>query len=105
MRLNGFVSIAREMLLPTLAALVVVALPSLAYSDPIDPTWNSGIWDDDDFDNVVLAITHTLVVADPGPAIVLRFDAASFPVCLPVERCALTLCPLDWFEGRAPPVA
>ena len=59
----------------------------------------------DDFDNVVLAITHTLVVADPGPAIVLHFDAASFPVCLSVERCALTLCPLDWFEGRAPPVA
>jgi len=105
MRLKRFVAIARGMLFPTLAALVVAALPALAYSDPPDPTWNAGFWDDDDFDSVVLVITNTLIGADPGPAIVLHVDASSLPVSFPVERCALALCPLDWFEGRAPPVA
>ncbi len=37
------------------SALGVVA--SLAYASPPDPTWIAGIYDDDDFDDVVLAVT------------------------------------------------
>ena len=35
----------------------ILTLTPLAYADPPDPTWVSGFWDDDDFDNVVGYIT------------------------------------------------
>jgi len=98
---------AREIVLAIRAALVIavlVGLPALAYANPPDPTWNFGIWDDDDFDNVVDAVVDALVGVDPGPAIVFHTDT-SRPLSLLAERCALALCPLDWFEGRAPPIA
>jgi len=109
-----FASIARQIVVVTPAALVIavlaviavlVGLPALAWADPPDPTWNSGIWDDHDFDNVVDAVANTLVGADLGPVIALHTDTSSRPLFLRVERCALALCPLDWFEGRAPPSA
>jgi hypothetical protein len=37
---------------------VVAALPGVAYAEPLDPTWLGGFWDDDDFDYVVLLVTH-----------------------------------------------
>src|SRR5438093_13341003 len=41
--------------------LILVAstltLTPLAYADPPDPTWVTGFWDDDDFDDVVGYIT------------------------------------------------
>jgi hypothetical protein len=88
------------------AIAVFVVLPALAYTDPPDPTWISGFWDDDDFDNVVEAVTNnlvgdgsSLVVAvhvEPGPSFLPRpSDTSDHP----------TLGPLDRFEGRAPPAA
>jgi hypothetical protein len=100
--------IARKTILSVLAFLVisaVVALAPLAYSDPPDPSWLSGIWDDDDFDNVVEAVANTLVGADPGPAVVLSVEPSSSLLPLPVGSGDPIACPLDWFEGRAPPGA
>jgi len=108
MRLTRFGSIARVTILPVVASLlvaVVPTLPALAYSDPPDHTWESGIWDDDDFDNVVEAVTDTLVGADPGPAVVLHVDLSASPCPLPADGRGRAPCPLDWFEGRAPPLA
>jgi hypothetical protein len=42
-----------------LAASMLMLAP-LAYADPPDPTWLSGYWDDDDFDDVVGYITSTI---------------------------------------------
>jgi len=42
----------------------LVCLQSLAYADPPDPTWIAGFWDDADFDDVVILITSTSVVAE-----------------------------------------
>jgi len=39
-----------------LLALVVAGLTPLASLQPPDPTWFAGLWDDGDFDNVVLLI-------------------------------------------------
>ena len=36
---------------------VAVLLPLVAYADTIDPTWQGGFWDDDDFDYVILLVT------------------------------------------------
>jgi hypothetical protein len=51
------------------AVLLVVALLGLvpaAYADPPDPTWIGGYWDDDDFDDVVIAIVSSCVIAVPS---------------------------------------
>ncbi len=53
-----------------LVALVIaasVALVPLAYSSPPDPTWFGGFWDDDDFDDVVIAATSTSALEHQGP--------------------------------------
>jgi len=108
MRLRQFGSIVRDMPSRGFVVLVVAvlaALPALAYSDPPDPTWVAGIWDDDDFDNVVDADTNTMVGADPGPASVLQIDPSWSSLSPSGVSRSLGLRPLDWFEGRAPPAA
>jgi len=42
----------------------LACLQPLAYADPPDPTWIAGFWDDADFDDVVILITSTSVVAE-----------------------------------------
>ena len=55
--------------LALLIALLVtlVALTSLAYATPPDPTWVSGFFDDDDNDNGVFFVTSSLAALDPFP--------------------------------------
>jgi hypothetical protein len=108
MRLTQSGSIAWERLLLrftlVLAVTVLVALPALAYSDPPDPTWISGVWDDDDFDNVVEAVTNTLLGDGSGPAVSVYIEPGPSFLLLPSEGSDQpVLCPLDWFAGRAPP--
>jgi len=51
--------------LVTVALLgALICLQTLAYADPPDPTWIAGFWDDADFDDVVILITSTSVVAE-----------------------------------------
>lgn len=86
-----------------LSALGVLA--PLAYSSPPDPAWIAGIYDGEDFDDVVLAVTSVdkrleyapFVVV--GPFLILiefvQFDdqAGPSPPTLPA------------FQVRAPPIA
>jgi hypothetical protein len=53
------------LLVGLLAALV--ALTPLAYATPPDPTWISGLFDDDDNDNGVFLVTSSLAAVDPFP--------------------------------------
>jgi len=46
---------------------VALALTSLAYASPPDPTWVGGFWDGGDFDDVVIAITSATAVPAPQP--------------------------------------
>ena len=50
-----------------LIAAVLAGLPSVAFADPPDPTWIGGYWDDDDFDDAVIAITAASAVEAPPP--------------------------------------
>ena len=57
---------------PTVVVLVallatLVALTSLAYATPPDPTWVSGFFDDDDNDNGMFFVTSSLAALDPFP--------------------------------------
>ena len=62
-------------------------LTPLAYASPADPTWNPGIWDDDDFDNVVDLITS-------GDGAVGSFIAPT-TVPIPIVLFAIVGCDQD----------
>jgi hypothetical protein len=58
---------------PAVIAGVVIgaifALRALAFSDPPDPSWIGGFWDDDDYDDVVTLITSTAGVVESSPSL------------------------------------
>ena len=93
----------RALLVPVLIA-VLIGLTPVAYADPPDPTWVSGFWDDDDFDNTVIIIANAFAIdaqalVDAGPlfAPVARVKPRD-PVDPPIPlRSSL--------GSRAPPVA
>lgn len=83
----------------------VVALTPLAYADPPDPTWQHGVFDDDDFDEIVGYITSATALAEApvvrclGPVpilVVLRCPSSDDPV---------PFVPLSSSDPRAPPSA
>jgi len=51
-----------------LLAVVLAALVPLAYASPPGATWFAGFWDDDDYDDVVLAAVQTVASAEASPA-------------------------------------
>ncbi len=53
----------------------LTSMTPMAYADPPDPTWLSGFWDDDDFDNVVGLLTSATALVAP-----LVVDAGPLPV-------------------------
>jgi hypothetical protein len=46
---------------------VLVPLTPLAYSEPPDPIWIGGIYDDADLDDAVWLITSAVAAVDPSP--------------------------------------
>ena len=78
-------------------------LPALAHATPPDPTWITGVYDDADFDDIVVRITSgtgdvpAALPADLRPlhALVLGLTPAAEPV--PATLAGFTLKP------RAPP--
>jgi hypothetical protein len=51
---------------PFAAALgtMLLVLTPLALASPVDPTWIPGLWDDADFDDVILFLTSDLHLLD-----------------------------------------
>src|SRR3982074_799499 len=80
----------------------ILSLTPLDHADPPDPTWISGIWDDDDFDNVVNYITSAAGLLPNPVACDLR------PVALPALLSPLGFqtavsAPRSASSSRAPP--
>ena len=63
-----------------LIGVLLVGLPTLAFADPPDPTWIAGYWDDDDFDDAVIAITAASAVEAPPPV------DTELPLSVPIAR-------------------
>ena len=47
---------------------VLLALPPCANACPTDPTWISGFYDDNDYDDVILFITGAVTAVSQNPA-------------------------------------
>lgn len=94
---------SRRAFLAILLFGVVLALPPIAHAAPTDPVWISGLYDDNDYDDVVLFIIAAVSavdsrVVDPvGPEVVCLGRITSHrPASVPVQ-------PLPSFSTRAPP--
>jgi len=86
-----------------LALALGVLLPALAAASPPDSTWLPGLYDDADFDDVVIQIGLLAGLCGAfGPA-ALAIDSLVRPLMLPGRRPRRARCrsPL---RGRAPPL-
>ena len=88
---------------------VIVALPAvltaLAYASPPDPSWIKGIYDDEDFDNVVVLITSaTAHLAPPVPADAEPLRVSADRPAHHIEAINSTFCASD-SHPRAPPTS
>ena len=69
--------------LAAVIAIALLALRSLAFASPPDPSWIPGFWDDADYDDIVNLITsapasptsHSPVVPSPGINVVSLITA------------------------------
>jgi hypothetical protein len=100
MRARGlFVGVALLLLLP------IGGLTSLAYASPPDPSWIRGIYDDADYDDVVVMLTSAAATTAP----VLLEDLRQIPpLAGPAPQLAedpLPTLPLASLQSRAPPAS
>lgn len=83
--------------------LLLLLLPPLAQATPPDPTWISGLWDDSDYDDVVVAVTGAVAAAesffvDPLGPITSRPQ----PIAT-LSRAIVATRPAESRSSRAPP--
>ena len=87
-------------------ALLLVGLVGtvpLAFASPPDPLWIGGLFDAGDTDDVVVAATSTVGVAD-GPALdPITGRPAGGDTVMAAASDAPPVSPLSAHQGRAPP--
>jgi hypothetical protein len=86
-----------------LVAGVLMSLAVLAYASPPDPDWISGLWDNGDYDDIVLfvmsgvGITATHAIEDGRPFVVVSALVST------VDETRLAARPRLASPTRAPP--
>jgi len=83
----------------------VLALAPAAHASPPDQSWIAGLYDNADFDDVILLITSNLGAVDPGVAPSSRPVATVVSLVAPAANLAPTVSPLSSGPCRAPPLA
>jgi hypothetical protein len=96
------VILRRLIVLVLLAALF--ALTPLAQASPPDQTWIGGLYDDADYDDVVLFLTGGLQAVQYEPDLVRLplSDVVALVPAMPKEPALEPVAPSD--AGRAPPL-
>jgi hypothetical protein len=82
----------------------LVTLTPLCHASPPDPTWIAGLYDDGDYDDVVLGVTGTMAVAPSAPPPITaaaETHAAPAPPAREAPSKRSVVAPVD----RAPPLA
>ncbi len=92
---------------PLIRLAVIVALLTLtpvAYASPPDPSWISGLYDNADYDDVVILIAEHIGVIEPGVSAALSGGPA-IGRRQPATTDVSPRVPLSCGPGRAPPPA
>ena len=109
--LNGVAAtaMARDLMLHRLVGVslvaAVLALAPAAHASPPDQSWIPGLYDDADFDDVVLLITSNLGAIQPALVWSLRPGGRAVGLVTPTDTEPRPLFPLSSVLGRAPPLA
>src|SRR5436190_23365687 len=100
---------AREIIsrwpIPLSLIAAVLTLAPAAHASPPDQSWISGLYDNADFDDVVLLITSNFGAVELDIVWSLRPVARVIGLVMPMEREHEAVCPLSSVLGRAPPLA
>jgi len=84
---------------------VVLALAPAAHASPPDQSWIPGLYDNADFDDVVLLITSNFGAIQPSIVWSSRPVAPAVGLITPMDTEPRPLSPLSSVLGRAPPFA
>jgi hypothetical protein len=102
-KLAGCRRFARAILPVLLVA--ITALTPLAYASPPDPSWIKGIYDDADFDDVVVLITSGAGVVEPFLQLDLRLVPPLAGYTWQPEQDAVPALFRSSPQPRAPPAS
>ena len=97
----------RILLLMVWATLLtaLAALTPLAYASSPDPTWVSGIFDDDDNDNAVSFVTSSTATLDPFPLCGWSPFPVFWPALVSEDREPASPQYFSAVDARAPPIS
>ena len=97
MKLHSFIVV--------LVVAALLTLPSLAQASPPDPTWIGGLWDDADYDNVVIVVTASVASMTLWPSHdSLRLQAAR-AFAAPIDESDPRVASRSSGHTRAPPTS
>jgi len=86
-----------------LVVVVLISLVALAHASPPDPDWLGGIWDNGDYDDIILLVTSGVGIADSHTIDEVRPIVLVAPLVSPPDRNRLPARPLFASPTRAPP--
>jgi hypothetical protein len=81
----------------------LLALPPLAHASPTDPTWIPGLYDDNDYDDVILFITGAVTAVDSCIADPIGLVTVCVGLIAPSKPQFVSARPLTSRSTRAPP--
>ena len=90
-------------MLAVLLLSVVVALPPIAHAAPTDPVWIAGLYDDNDYDDIILFIIGAVGAIDSGVANPVGPVIISLGLITPGRQQFVSFRPLEFLSTRAPP--
>jgi hypothetical protein len=82
---------------------ILLTLPPCAYASPTDPTWIPGLYDDNDYDDVILFITGAVTAIDSHIADAGGLVAVCLGLITSSRRQFVSARPLESLSTRAPP--
>ncbi len=96
--------ILRRPVFLVLAGVVALLTPT-ALASPPDPTWISGLYDDADYDDAVLAVMGAVASCGPLALSDLLVERIVVAVVSPIATSPAPILPLAASHTRAPPIA
>ncbi len=86
-------------------AACITALTPLAYASPPDPAWIKGLYDDDDFDNVVVIVTSGVSAVASQPLWDVAPSQVAVASSIQTDESAVSTPALWSPRTRAPPAS
>jgi len=84
-------------------SVIVVALTTLAFASPPDPVWIAGVWDNGDYDDVIILAICSVAIVEPHHVSDSCRDRLIIGVILPIDDASASVLTLSANQTRAPP--